>query len=93
MITYLAERKTNYSEITKLIVQVFKETYNSGDAEAELVDDLRKEPDYNPDLSLVALKDNKIIGHALFSSVVIEKEGGKYPALVLPKLKGSKLCL
>ena len=83
MISFRAERKTDQPEITKLIVQVFKETYNSGDAEAELVEDLRKESDYNPDLSLVALKDNKIIGHALFSSVVIEKEGENYPALVL----------
>jgi len=83
MITYRAERKTDYPEIAELIVQVFKETYNSGEAEAELVEDLRKETDYDPNLSFVALKKNKIIGHALFSKVVIEKEGENYPALVL----------
>lgn len=62
-----------------------------GEGESRLVEALRKSPRFRPQLSLVALKDQEIVGHILFSPAVIEgivetgKEAGKndVPVLVL----------
>lgn len=50
-------------------------------AEADLVDDLRRERAIVA--SFVALRDSRIVAHALFSRVVIEAPGGPLPAVAL----------
>jgi len=45
------------------------------DNEARLVERLRGTPEYHPGLSLVAVLENKLVGHILFSLISIESEG------------------
>jgi putative acetyltransferase len=69
--------------------------------EARLVENLRKSPDFIPELSLVAVKDKRVVGHILFSRITIQTKIGSFPALarapmaVHPKFQkqgiGSKL--
>jgi putative acetyltransferase len=51
--------------------------------EADLVDAMREETEYVPKLSLVAELDGQIVGHALFSEVMIERESSELKALSL----------
>jgi len=71
--------------------------------EARLVEKIRKLDYFIPQLSLVAVKDDEIAGHILFSYVTIQTRTGDVPALgfapvaVLPKFQkqgiGSELIL
>ena len=56
------------------------------DGEARLVRALRKDGDYIPGLSLVAVHDDKIIGHILFAPISIESEDASVPAVALAPL-------
>jgi putative acetyltransferase len=51
--------------------------------EADLVDAMREEPEYVPELSLIAELDGQIVGHALFSEVTVEQESSEVKALSL----------
>jgi putative acetyltransferase len=51
--------------------------------EARLVENLRKSPDFIPELSLVAVKDKMVVGHILFSRITIQTKIGSFPALAL----------
>ncbi len=44
------------------------------DGEARLVNALRKDGDFTADLSLVAIHDDRIIGHVLFPPIMIESD-------------------
>jgi len=54
--------------------------------EARLVDALRENGDLDPDLSLVAVFNDRIIGHIMFPNIVIETEDESVPALALAPL-------
>jgi putative acetyltransferase len=74
MITIRPEEPKDYEAIRDLIIHIFHETYGSGEAEADLVECLRSQADYSPELSLVAEdSDQGVIGHVMFSSVQIEE--------------------
>ena len=54
--------------------------------EARLVDVLRENDDFNTALSLVAVFNDRIIGHILFPDITIESERDSIPALALAPL-------
>ena len=87
MIEIRAERRGEYQEIRQVIVAAF-----GGDTEANLVELLRdrnKAP-----VALVAVSDNKIVGHIMFSPVTITpapktlRAVGLAPLSVLPAFQG-----
>ncbi|MFC1997017.1 GNAT family N-acetyltransferase, partial [Chloroflexota bacterium] len=74
-----AEQKSDYEEITNVNDLAFGRP-----EEGNLVDHLRKLPEFDPRLSLVAEINGKIIGHALFYPTYIHGEDGEeYPCLSL----------
>ena len=68
-LTVRPERLEDYTAIRTMIVEVFSETYGSGEAEAHSVEKLRSDPGDGPVLSLVAEVDGTIAGHIFFSAV------------------------
>jgi putative acetyltransferase len=73
-------------ENTKDFSEVFEvnETAFGGDSEARLVGLLRRTDAFIPELSLVAVSENKVIGHILFTRIMIRTDGGKeYESLAL----------
>jgi len=56
------------------------------DDEARLVDALRNNSDFNPALSLVAVFNDRIIGHILFPEITIESDNEIVPAVALAPL-------
>ena len=75
------ERKEYHSAI----YEVNKLAFN-GEEESKLVETLRKSPNFIEKLSLVALEDGKIVGHILFTPIIIENEGNSFPALAIAPL-------
>jgi len=51
--------------------------------EARWVETLRRSPDFIPELSWVAIKDGRVIGHILFNSIIIRTKDSSLPALAL----------
>jgi putative acetyltransferase len=54
-----------------------------GEGEARLVEALRASDGFDPELSLVAVGEGTVVGHVLFSPIVIEAEDRRTPALAL----------
>lgn len=54
--------------------------------EALLVQNIRQVANFNPKLSLVAIKNEKVVGHILFSPITIQSPKGNIPALALAPL-------
>ena len=66
---FRSERNSDFNAIHDLIVQVFKETFESGEEEARLIELLRQKPELGPNISYIAELDNEIVGHIFFSAV------------------------
>ncbi|HUI26526.1 MAG TPA: N-acetyltransferase [Candidatus Kryptonia bacterium] len=73
-----AERPQDRAAISEVNVRAFGRA-----DEARLVDELRGSRAFIPDLSLVAECDGRVVGHVLFSRIVIQTGGGDVPALAL----------
>lgn len=76
------ENKNDYKEVYNLIKQAFEAAEHSDGNEQDLVDSLRNSNNFIPELSLVAIKDNKIVGYILFTKIKI----GSYEELALAPL-------
>ncbi|MFN8417486.1 MAG: N-acetyltransferase [Cytophagaceae bacterium] len=70
----------DYAEVYELNRLAFEQ-----DGEAKLVDALRKNSDvFIPELSIVAVMNNAIVGHILFTKIKIQEEqGATYESLAL----------
>src|SRR3989304_5907065 len=72
------ERKQDFDAIAEVVRLAF-----GRDQEARLVEALRAPSEFVPELSLVAIKDERIVGHILFSPITIQTAAGDLPALAL----------
>lgn len=78
MISVRSEKSEDYESI----YCVNKLAFN-GEVEAKLVNNLRKTKGFVPELSLVAIKNDDVIGHILFSIIHIQTDTKKVPILAL----------
>jgi putative acetyltransferase len=87
-----AENERDCEQISIITTSAF-----GRNAEAKLVENLRKTPEYVPELSLVAKHDNEIVGHVLFYPIKINTGKGKCvslslaPVSVLPNFQNRKV--
>jgi putative acetyltransferase len=73
-----AEKKEDYEKITEINTLAFHQPN-----EGKMVEALRKNPRFLPELSLVAFSDNEIIGHVLFFPVDIKTASERITVLSL----------
>jgi len=69
MIIIRSETPENYAEISAVHRNAFEQ-----DNEARLVENIRSSNEFISELSLVALINSKIVGHILFSPVIIKSK-------------------
>lgn len=81
MITIRPEMLEDYAAIFEVNKLAFGQ-----ENEAQLVENIRQAANFNPKLSLVAIKNEKIVGHLLFSPIVIQTPKDNIPALALAPL-------
>ncbi len=75
------EDKNDFDEIHELIIDAFKSAEHTDGNEQNLVKKIRQSDEYIGDLSLLAIADNKIIGHIMFSEL---KLGDKRAVALAP---------
>ncbi len=59
---------------------------NVAEGEADLIDALRADTGYTPELSLVAELNGAVVGHVIFSEAYIDTNSGRVPAIALGPL-------
>ena len=82
MIEIRQENKKDYAEVYNVIKKAFMSAEHCDGNEQDLVVNLRESNNFIPELSLVAIDDNKIVGYILFTKIRI----GKYEELALAPL-------
>lgn len=88
------ENETEYREVENLVRESFWNVYRPGCLEHFVLHELRKNPDFVPELDLVLEKDGKIIGQNMFMRAVIQSDDGREipimtmgPIGILPEFK------
>lgn len=82
MLEIRKEKIEDYEEVYNLVKQAFTTAEHSDGNEQDLVTLLRDSNNFIPELSLVAIKDNKIVGYILFTKIKI----GEYEEVALAPL-------
>jgi len=81
------EVKSDYSEIYNLIKTAFETADVKDGDEQDYASELRNKESFIPQLALVAVTDNKLIGQIMFTRTYITKpDGAHIPALLLSPL-------
>jgi putative acetyltransferase len=81
MPSLVSETENDIASIREVVTAAF-----GGTSEAELVEAIRNSPNFIPELSIVAIEDGKVLGHILFSPIVIEANKQTVSALALAPL-------
>lgn len=81
MIIICPETLEDYTAISEVHKLAFGQ-----ENEARLVKNIRQAANFNPKLSLVAIKNEKVVGHILFSPITIQSPKSNIPALALAPL-------
>lgn len=81
------ENKNDYNEVYNVIKKAFETAEHSDENEQDLVVRLRNSKAFIPELSLVAVEENKIVGYILFTKIKIKDniELALAPLAVLPE--------
>lgn len=72
-----------YSQVYHLIQQAFEKEAMSDHKEQFLVERLINSKDHIPELSLIAKKDNEILGYILLSKIKVNSSNNSFEALAL----------
>ena len=82
MLEIRQEKPKDYEEVYNVVKTAFATAEHSDGNEQDLVAKLRKSNNFIPELSLVAIQDNKVVGYILFTKIKV----GKYKELALAPL-------
>ena len=74
MLTIRQENKNDYEEVYNVIKTAFETAEHSDGNEQDLVVALRNSDNFIPELSLVVVMDNKIVGYILYTKIKIGKQ-------------------
>lgn len=75
------ETAADFPAIRTVVVDAF------GDARlGDLVEAIRASPEYRPELSLVAVEDNEVIGHVMIDGCLVRNADGDRPIVMLSPL-------
>lgn len=87
MLKIRQENINDYEQVYNVIKTAFEEAEHSDGNEQDLVTALRKSSSFIPELSLVAVNENKVIGYILFTKVKVGDsiELALAPLAVLPE--------
>jgi len=77
------EQESDYENVFHLIEKAFKNMELSDHKEQFLVQRLRKSDSFIPELSIVALKENIIVGHILLTKLKIKNKKEEFESLAL----------
>jgi len=77
------ETLVDYKSVFDLTQKAFETLEISDHDEGQLVEKLRKAPTFIDELSLVAELDGELVGHILFTPMLIENGDEKYHSLIL----------
>lgn len=66
------ERPEDYDVVYHVIKEAFESAEHSDGNEQDLVAQLRNSKSFIPELSLVAVEDDKIVGHILFTKAFVQ---------------------
>jgi len=80
------EEQEDYTTVEEVIKKAFKNAEHTDHCEHNLVSTLRKSPEFVPELSLVAKDKNLIVGHILFTKILIKNHDCEHEALALAPL-------
>ena len=88
------ERKEEEREVETLVREAFWNVYRPGCLEHYVLNQMRNNPDFIPELNFVLEKDGKIIGQNVFVRAVIKADDGREipisamgPICIAPELK------
>ncbi len=93
-ITIRRETEADHSDVFELIKKAFEGEEYSDQTEHLLVERLRESDAFIPELSLVAERGGKTVGHILFTRILIKSEQQEWeslalaPVTVLPEYQG-----
>ncbi|MBW8332918.1 MAG: N-acetyltransferase [Prolixibacteraceae bacterium] len=77
------ETREDYDWVIELTEKAFETMEFSDQKEGQLVEKLRKSPTFIEELSLVAETNGKVVGHILFTPLVIDNGQQQFQSLVL----------
>jgi predicted N-acetyltransferase YhbS len=82
-ITIRKETPSDHHFVIELTQKAFETLEISEHNEGQLVDKLRKAPGFIDELSLVAELDRQVVGHILFTPIIIDNERQQFQSLIL----------
>lgn len=82
-ITIRQEHPTDFSAVFKLIETAFKNAEHSDHQEQFLVERLRNSEVFIPELSLIAVVNNNVVGYILLTKIAIKNNNDEYVSLAL----------
>lgn len=82
-ISFRQESTSDHKEVARVIAQAFEPMADSDHTEQFLVERLRKSDAFIPELSIIVIVENEIVGHILLTKIKIKNEQETFDSLAL----------